>query len=173
MRWLGHHAVALLNGGFPAWIDAGFPINSDTPSSVRGSFVGKANESAYLSQTQLKSFHIGNDIQLIDARAAERYAGKIEPIDPVAGHIPNALNRPLTDNLEGGFFKPAAQLRNEWLSVIGEVTPADVVHMCGSGVTACHNQLAMEYAGLSGSRVYPGSWSEWIRNPKKPVAVDD
>lgn len=173
LRWLGHQSVAVLNGGLPAWVDAGFPIETDIPCGVKGDFVGSANQDACLSQTQLKAFQIGKDIQLIDARAAERFAGKVEPIDPVAGHIPNALNRPLMDNLDGGFFKPAEQLRDEWLSVIDDVAPTDVVHMCGSGVTACHNLLAMEHAGLSGSRVYPGSWSEWIRDPQNPVTVGD
>jgi thiosulfate/3-mercaptopyruvate sulfurtransferase len=120
-------------------------------------------------------FVLGNiearDALLVDARAPARHRGEAEPIDPVAGHIPGSANRPLTDNLGAdGRFKSADVLRAEFESVLAGVGPERVVHYCGSGVSACHNLLAMELAGLSGSRLYPGSWSEWIADPERPVA---
>jgi thiosulfate/3-mercaptopyruvate sulfurtransferase len=109
--------------------------------------------------------------QLLDARAPERYRGEVEPLDPVAGHIPGALNRFFKDNLAGdGRFRPAAELRAAFSGLLGMAPPADAVHSCGSGVTACHNLLAMEHAGLVGSALYGGSWSEWSSDPTRPVA---
>jgi thiosulfate/3-mercaptopyruvate sulfurtransferase len=110
---------------------------------------------------------------LLDARAAERFEGRVEPIDPVAGHVPGAINRFWQTNLAApnGSFKPAEQLRTEFEQLLGSRAPEQVLQMCGSGVTAAHNVLAMEHAGLSGSRLYAGSWSEWIRDPKRPVAT--
>ena len=111
------------------------------------------------------------DFVVVDARAANRYRGEVEPMDPVAGHIPGALNRPNTQNLEAdGRFKPPAQLRAEFEAVLGGRAPQEVVHQCGSGITASHNLLAMEIAGLAGSRLYLGSWSEWCADPARPVA---
>jgi thiosulfate/3-mercaptopyruvate sulfurtransferase len=108
---------------------------------------------------------------VIDARAAERYRGEIEPIDPIAGHIPGAVNRPYTENLTPqGTFQPAPKLRAECQALLDKSPPESVVHQCGSGVTACHNVLAMSVAGMPGSRLYPGSWSEWIADPEHPVA---
>ena len=111
-------------------------------------------------------------IQLLDARAPERFRGEVEPIDAVAGHVPGALNRPMQANLAAdGRFLAAEELRRQFDALLGDIAPGQVVHMCGSGVTACHNLLAMEYAGLNGSLLYPGSWSEWIRDPSRPVAM--
>jgi thiosulfate/3-mercaptopyruvate sulfurtransferase len=107
-------------------------------------------------------------MKLVDARSAERYRGEVEPIDPVAGHIPGSLNRFVRENLEGGAFKPPGRLREEFLALLGGSAPEAVVHSCGSGVAACHNLLAMEIAGLPGSTLYPGSWSEWIADPARP-----
>ncbi len=108
---------------------------------------------------------------LVDARAPDRYRGENETLDPVGGHIPGARNRFFRDNLDAdGCFKPAAMLRDEWLAVLNGAAPDQVVHQCGSGVTACHNLLAMEIAGLPGSRLYPGSWSEWCADPRRPIA---
>ena len=113
---------------------------------------------------------IQQDVVLLDARAAPRYRGEVEPIDPIAGHVPGARNRPFSDNLAAdGKFKPAAVLREEFSRLIAPNFPEDVVHMCGSGVTACHNLLAMEHAGLAGSRIYAPSWSGWIADPARPV----
>lgn len=110
-------------------------------------------------------------ILLVDARAAERFRGEVEPLDPVAGHVPGAVNAPLGDNLDGTHFLSREQLRQRWLRVLQGRGASEVVHMCGSGVTACHNLLAMEHAGLGGSRLYPGSWSQWIRDPQRPLAT--
>jgi thiosulfate/3-mercaptopyruvate sulfurtransferase len=112
-----------------------------------------------------------DEVFLLDARAAPRFRGEVEPIDPVAGHIPGAHNRPFSDNLQEGRFKPAPVLREEFLALLGAHAPRSVVHMCGSGVTACHNLLAMEHAGLSGSRIYAPSWSGWIAEPSRAVAT--
>ena len=110
--------------------------------------------------------------RVLDARAGERFRGEIEPLDARAGHIPGALNRFFKDNLDAtGRFKPAAALRSEFEAVIGAHRAEETVHQCGSGVTACHNLLAMEVAGLGGSRLYPGSWSEWSADPARPIAV--
>ena len=111
--------------------------------------------------------HLGKDL-LLDARAPQRFRGEAEPIDPVAGHIPGALNRNNSDNLAGGTFKQPQELRKEFLVVLGNRASGEVVNYCGSGVSACHNALAMEVAGLAGSRLYPGSWSEWIADPSRP-----
>jgi thiosulfate/3-mercaptopyruvate sulfurtransferase len=165
--------VVVYDGGFPAWQTAGFSIasvadsysstSSDTATeTARPDTDQVVDSSAVLSNIADKKF------TLVDARASARFKGEVEPIDPVAGHIPGALNRPLTDNLQQGLFKSARDLHREWQSVIDGIDPENIVHMCGSGVTACHNQLAMEIAGLHGSRIYPGSWSEWIRDPQRP-----
>ncbi|MDF2181578.1 sulfurtransferase [Neptuniibacter sp. CAU 1671] len=172
LRWLGHDAVAVLDGGLDAWESIGgelsrvMPVTDASEQPPLQSKPGMA-----LTVSELISELEGQQCALIDARAAERFRGEVEPIDPVAGHIPGALNRPLTDNLTQGRFKSATQLREEWLALLGDIQPEQVVHMCGSGVTACHNLLSMEYAGLSGSRLYPGSWSEWIRDSERPVAL--
>ena len=107
---------------------------------------------------------------VLDARAADRFRGDNEPLDRVGGHMPGALNRPFASNLEKGRFKPAEQLRDEFAAALGGRAAPEIIHSCGSGVTACHNLLAMEHAGLSGSRLYPGSWSEWSADPSRPVA---
>ena len=107
----------------------------------------------------------------MDARAPERFSGSVEPIDSVAGHVPGAVNHPFSSNLmQDGRFLPPAELRRRWLALLGDASPRDMISMCGSGVTACHNLLAMELAGLQGARLYAGSWSEWIRDPQRPVA---
>jgi thiosulfate/3-mercaptopyruvate sulfurtransferase len=111
---------------------------------------------------------------LLDARADERFRGEVEPLDKVAGHIPGAINMPYEDNLDfSGDFMSDEALREHYLAVIGNTAPADIVHMCGSGVTACHNILAMEHAGLPGAKLYAGSWSEWITDPNRPVATGE
>jgi len=110
-------------------------------------------------------------IDLLDARDTERFEGRVEPLDTVAGHVPGARNHPYARNLAGGQFRPASELRKVFTQTLAGHDPDRAVHMCGSGVTACHNLLAMELAGLEGSRLYPGSWSEWIRDPARPVAT--
>ncbi len=169
LKWLGHDEVAVLDGGFPAW-SSQYPVDNEIPEAEAARFETQLRSSMNLSVDELQSALNDADILLVDARAAERFRGEVEPIDPVAGHVPGAANRPLTDNLDNGCFKSSEQLKSEWLELLQGQPCNNMVHMCGSGVTACHNLLAMEIAGLKGSRVYSGSWSEWIRDPARPVA---
>lgn len=166
----GATRVAVLDGGLKAWLDAGYPL-SDAPSSRAATAVSvefDARRIVYTEELQ-KS---GAASLLLDARAAPRYRGENETIDPVAGHVPGAANRPFATNLQAdGCFKSAADLRVEFERLLAGASPANVVHMCGSGVTACHNLLAMEHAGLHGSRVYAPSWSGWIADSSRPVAT--
>lgn len=172
LKWLGHEGVAVLDGGFQAWQAAGGAATSELPKAspaapypLRASLVRTVDAGAL--QQALHS----PVLRLIDARAPERYRGDVEPIDPVAGHIPGALNRPFKDNLDAsGRFKPATELRADFEALLGGRDASAVVHQCGSGVTAIHNLLAMEVAGLGGSSLYPGSWSEWCADPARPVA---
>jgi thiosulfate/3-mercaptopyruvate sulfurtransferase len=170
LRWLGHDAVAVLDGGFAAWQRGGLPLATDVPAPRRARFairrVGPTIDTA-----QVAAALPTGALTLIDARGAERYRGEVEPLDPVAGHIPGARSRPFTTNLDAdGTFRPAAALREEFAALVAGRPLDHVVHQCGSGVTACHNLLAMEIAGLSGTRLYPGSWSEWCADPARPVA---
>lgn len=171
LRWLGHDAVAVLNGGYPHWVEGGFEVTQTVSQTECGDFTVSLRDEMNLSVDEVLKSLDDQSITLVDARGAERYRGEQEPIDPVAGHIPGALNRPLTDNLENGLFKPAEQLLAEWRQLLGDTEPQHVVHYCGSGVTACHNQLAMAVAGVSGTRIYAGSWSEWIREPARPIVT--
>ncbi|WP_286239652.1 sulfurtransferase [Neptuniibacter halophilus] len=170
LRELGF-SVALLDGGLQAWQAAAGEVCQPVQRSAEAVSSMPVVAWPALSTDQVVRALEQKAVTLVDARAEARFRGEQEPIDPVAGHVPGALNRPLTDNLHDGQFKPAAQLRSEWLALLAGADPSGVVHMCGSGVTACHNLLAMEIAGLSGSRLYAGSWSEWIRHPARPVAT--
>lgn len=172
LRWLGHEAVAVLDGGLTAWIAAGGALEQTQAHKPKhlGNFQAQIQADYFLTTAALSQPH---PYQLIDARSAERFRGELEPIDPIAGHIPGALNRPLTDNLSNGQFKSPETLKQEWETKLAGKSARELVHMCGSGVSACHNLLAMEIAGLSGSRLYVGSWSEWIRDPKRPIATRD
>lgn len=168
LRWLGHEAVAVLDGGLPAWVANGFPLSRDMPAVVPKRFEARPQPRHVDADTLLATL---DQQHIVDARAPDRYRGENETLDPVGGHIPGARNRFFRANLDAdGRFKPAAQLRDEWQTLLADTPPADVVHQCGSGVTACHNALAMEIAGLAGSRLYPGSWSEWCADPARPVA---
>ena len=172
LRSVGHTRVAVLDGGFAAWQEAGLPVTREPaqPRTAR-SFVARPGGRAPLTAAEVQQGLVSRAIQLIDARGADRFAGENETIDPVAGHVPGALNRPFARNLDArGRFLPPAELRAQWNAVLGGNRAEDVVTMCGSGVTACHNLLALEVAGLTGARLYPGSWSEWIRDPARPVA---
>ena len=170
LRWAGHRAVSVLDGGLAAWKAAGGAVDS-------GSVAPLAVPSPYpLAESLVPSVDADalhkalGRVTLVDARAGERYRGEVEPLDKRAGHIPGARSRFFKDNLDAqGRFKPADQLRATFAAFGAE--PAQVVHQCGSGVTACHNLLAMEVAGLKGSSLYPGSWSEWSSDPARPVAV--
>ena len=173
LRWLGHERVALLDGGYPLWVREGRPLTKEVPAPRPGSFVPRPRLGATVDAAFVERFRDSASLRLLDARAPERYSGKQEPVDPVAGHIPGAVNRFWKGNLAAdGRFKPAAGLRREFEAVLAGTDPAQAVHMCGSGVTACHNIFAMELAGLPGGRLYPGSWSEWCVDPSRPVARD-
>ncbi len=176
LRWLGHTQVAVLDGGLAAWERAGLPLSrAIEPRAPR----------RYTFRTEPRLLATGSEVAdavrsgalrrgeqlLVDARSAERFAGENETIDPVAGHIPGARNRPFASNLDSqGRFLDAGRLRDSWQKILHGRSAQQLIAMCGSGVTACHNLLALEVAGLSGARLYAGSWSEWITDPAHPVA---
>ena len=170
LRWLGHAEVAVLDGGMAAWTAAGGALTSDVaPLESMPAYPERAPLVAMLGAEQLAA-RLGR-VRLLDARAGERFRGETETLDAAAGHIPGALNRFFKDNLGAdGRYKPAAQLHADFTRLLGRVPVAETVHSCGSGVTACHNLLAMAHAGLDGALLYPGSWSEWSSDPARPVA---
>ncbi len=171
MRWLGHENVAVLDGGLPAWIDAGLPRSQQTPLTRAGDFVVTDSRMTVADVEVVRDNLPSASRLLVDARAPERYRGDVEPLDPVGGHIPGAANRFFQLNLQAdGRFKPAQVLRDEFALLLGQRAAQDLIHHCGSGVSACHNLLAMEQAGLHGAALYPGSWSEWCADPARPVA---
>lgn len=164
-------SCAVLDGGYAAWQEASFPIESGEAKPRAATSVALNYD---VSKVVVDHSHLLDKTsqRLLDARATPRFRGEVEPLDRVAGHIPGALNRPFPENLgSNGRFKSPQQLREEFTAALGDTAPGDVVHMCGSGVTACHNLLAMEYAGLTGSRLYAPSWSGWISDPTRPVAT--
>lgn len=170
LRWLGHARIAVLDGGLQAWQAANQPLTPELPSLPTANFVVRLND-AMVDADYVRAFLQTSRMHLVDARSPDRFRGENETIDPVGGHIPGAVNRFFRDNLQAdGRFKPAAELRAEWLAVLAGAAPEAVVHQCGSGVSACHNMLAMEIAGLPGSRLYAGSWSEWCADRRRPVA---
>ncbi len=176
LRWAGHRPVAVLNGGLAAWQHAGLPTATHPTVRAARRFAISPASAALVSTAQIGEMLAHGElasgqIALLDARGADRFAGENETLDPVAGHIPGARNHPFAGNVDAqGRFLEADALRNRWLKTLGRTTPQNSVSMCGSGVTACHNLLAMEVAGLPGARLYAGSWSEWIRDPGRPVA---
>jgi thiosulfate/3-mercaptopyruvate sulfurtransferase len=172
LKWLGHTNVAVLDGGFQAWQAADGSVASGTePARVAATFnIADPLVTLLGVDTVLRNLS-GSHQHIVDARGAPRFRGEVEPIDPVAGHIPGALNRMFSTNLDAqGFFKPPATLRAEFEALLGQRSPQDVVHHCGSGVSAVPNILAMEIAGLNGSALFAGSWSEWCSDPSRPVA---
>jgi thiosulfate/3-mercaptopyruvate sulfurtransferase len=167
LRWLGHAEVAVLDGGWDAW---GGPTDANTPVAQPTDWQPGEPLVRWIEAPELLS-QLGR-VRLIDARAGERFRGEVEPLDKQAGHIPGASNRLFKDNLGAdGRFKPAAQLRAEFEPLLAPFAAGEVVHQCGSGVTACHNLLAMAHAGLGDARLYPGSWSEWSADPARPIAI--
>lgn len=168
LRLAGIRTAAVLNGGFQAWQRAGLPLETGETTRESSEVALHYDNEQYI--VDHRALAERSDELLIDARAAPRYRGEVEPIDRVGGHVPGALNRPYSDNLDAqGQYKSPEQLRRDFATLIGATSPAQVVHMCGSGVTACHNLLAMEYAGLAGSRLYAPSWSGWVSDPGRPV----
>jgi thiosulfate/3-mercaptopyruvate sulfurtransferase len=179
LHWIGHRSVRVLDGGWQAWVHAGLPVESGsvTPHACAYAADGFPSDLTVDMDFVLRNL-TSREAVLIDARAAGRYAGEGETMDPVGGHIPGALNRPFTNNLDArGCFKPAPALQSEWRDLLGPHrlgSPSageGLVMQCGSGVTACHNLLSLELAGFSGARLYPGSWSEWCSDRSRPVAT--
>jgi thiosulfate/3-mercaptopyruvate sulfurtransferase len=172
LRWLGHEQVAVLDGGWPAWLDAGFPVRGDLETRAVRRFM-PAVRPELLAEVGLVA-RVRQDPAwcVLDARAAERFRGENETIDRVAGRVPGAVSAPYADNLApDGRFKPAAELRERYAGLLGDVSAAHAVCYCGSGVTAAHDLLALAHAGLGEGRLYAGSWSEWITDPSRPVAT--
>ena len=178
LRWLGHRQVAVLDGGLAAWQAGRLPMEQGPASAAgepRAHFEGRPNGGMVAGTAEVEHAVNSGELArgrwvLVDARPADRFAGRNETLDPVAGHVPGACNLPFTDNLSEGRFLAPERLRERFTRALRGQPPEALVCMCGSGVTACHNLLALEAAGLSGARLYAGSWSEWIRDPRRPVA---
>ena len=171
-RWIGHARVALLDGGFQAGLDAGIAVDTDTPFYAATRLEAGSTLVATADADKADAIRADPDWLLVDARAPDRFEGRNETIDPVAGHIPGAVNRFWQANLQAdGRFKTAEQLRREFEALLAGRPATRLVAQCGSGVTACHHLVAMERAGLGGASLFAGSWSEWISDPTRPVAV--
>jgi thiosulfate/3-mercaptopyruvate sulfurtransferase len=169
LRLLGHKKVAVLDGGFARWLELGLPVNDHVCTAKPSIYHAEFDVSQMVVSETLKN-NIGSQrFALIDARAAERYRGEVEPIDKKAGHIPGAINRPYALNMENGRFRDPEVLRQEFLQLLDNKKASETILYCGSGVTACHNLLAMEVAGLSGARIYPPSWSGWISDADNSI----
>jgi thiosulfate/3-mercaptopyruvate sulfurtransferase len=169
-RWIGLTKVLLLDGGLPKWKVERRALSTDVPSPVPAQLRSQADPLMLWSAADVLAHLNDANISLIDARAAPRYRGETEPLDPVAGHIPNALNRAFTANLNADLtFRAADELKRDFDTLTTNKSASNIVHYCGSGVTACANLFAMEYAGLSGSKLFAGSWSEWVADPTRPV----
>ena len=171
MRWLGHAAVAVLDGGLAGWRAAGQGVETLVPRPrLRGDCVVRPSLVPTMDYDAARAASEAAEHLIVDARAPDRFRGENETLDPVGGHIPGARNRFFRDNLEGNRFKAPDVLRAEFAALLGDLPPTAVIAQCGSGVTACHNLLAMEVAGLHGAALYPGSWSEWSAQPNAPIA---
>lgn len=174
LRWLGHDKVALLDGVWQKWLREKRPTDDRQGAPEKGNFRERLNNELLINTEELLQTYQRPDTLIIDARAEIRFTGEQEPLDPVAGHIPGAINLPFDENLDlGSELLPRDELRELYQGILGTHAPDKVVMMCGSGVTACHNIIAMEYAGLHGARLYLGSWSEWIRDAQRPVATGE
>ena len=174
LQWLGHEAVALLDGGWGGWKEKGFPVTSEIVEPSPRTFVPRMQEGWTMDAHQVDAVRKDPRFRVVDSRSYDRYLGLQEPIDPVAGHIPGAICMDFMENLdEQGFFKSADELRRRFEQAIQGVPADHVVFYCGSGVTSCHNVFAMRLAGLGMPRIYPGSWSEWITDPRRPVATGE
>ncbi len=174
LRWLGHDRVAVLDGGFAKWKTEGREITSDVETRPRQTFVAAPRADMSVDAAAVASLMQNKEWRLVDARAAERYRGDVEPLDKVAGHIPGAVNHFFQTNLDAsGIFRSAEDLRAHLRASLGGASVDHVVCYCGSGVTACHNLLALEHVGLTGAKLYPGSWSEWCSDPTRPIESGD
>ncbi len=174
LRWLGHEDVAVLDGGMRRWDQLGLPLDDSTAVRPRGDFVVRPALQCAVDWGAVRAAMNDPTVRILDVRAPERYRGELEPIDPVAGHVPGARNHPYTSSLDAaGRFQPAAALRAGLEGSLDGVPSGRAIVMCGSGVTACHTLLALEHAGLCGARLYAGSWSEWCRDPSRPVRTGE
>jgi thiosulfate/3-mercaptopyruvate sulfurtransferase len=171
-RWIGIRSVAVLDGGMGAWRKAGLPLENTVRSFQPGELSASPDPNMWVKTAEVDDLRLRPGNLLIDARSAERFAGRNETLDPVAGHVPGARSLPFAANLAAdGRFRPTTELRRRFATLLGSLPPAALISMCGSGVTACHSLLALEHAGFSGARLYAGSWSEWIRDSRRPVAT--
>ena len=172
LGWLGHYAVAVLDGGWQAWLDSGGPTRGGPETRSSSSFIPRIKHTHLIETDEILKRLADPGLLLVDSRAGERYRGEIEPIDPVAGHIPGAILSPHEDVLDpDGYFLPKDQLQNHFKHLLGATSARNTVFYCGSGVTAVQNILAVAHAGLGNARLYAGSWSEWITDPVRPVAT--
>ena len=172
LRFVGHRAVAVLDGGLAKWTAEGRPTRGGIERRKQADFTGERNRDMMVDAATVAQVTNRRDWRLLDARAPERYRGEVEPIDKKAGHIPTAVNHPFQTNLTaGGTFRSPSELRGQFEASLGSVPPPQIIAYCGSGVTACHNLLAMEHAGLHGAKLYPGSWSEWSADASNPTAT--
>jgi thiosulfate/3-mercaptopyruvate sulfurtransferase len=172
LRWLGHKNVALLDGGLPKWTKEKRALTTQASMRRPAKFVAQLHRQILASVVEVDQARQERCRLLIDARTEQRFSGEREPLDKVAGHIPGAVNWVFEENLDfDGTYLPAEELRAAYLNLLNGVKPELVIHACGSGVTACHNMLAMEIAGLNSGKLYAGSWSEWITDPERPIAT--
>ncbi len=172
LNWLGHSNVALLNGGWKSWCAAALPSRGGPEHRRPRRFEPREAPNAFVKADQVQEYKDRTDYVLLDARSAQRFRGEIEPIDPVAGHIPGAVSAPCEDNVSpDGTFLPPEVLRKRFENLMKSVPPENVICYCGSGVTAAHNLIAIAYSGLGMGRLYAGSWSDWITDPNRPVAT--
>jgi len=174
LRWLGHDNIALLNGNWQMWVRHKLAVTTELPKKIPALFTPYVRSELVVDTEEVDFARRERCSVLIDARPEQRFAGEREPLDKVAGHIPGSINWVYEENLDfDGTYLPAEELRESYLKLMHSLKPQQVIHTCGSGVTACHNMLAMEIAGLHGSKLYAGSWSEWITDPARPVATGE
>lgn len=170
LRWIGHEAVAVLDGGMQAWVDAGQTLTGDLPIIEPAQFQAQVNDALHVGADVMKDTLGQQQMTVVDARGADKFAGINETTDPKGGHIPGSQNRPYTQNVtQDGLFKSPEMLGREWALILDGRPPSQMIASCGSGVSACHNLISLEIAGLSGARLYPGSWSQWCSDPENPI----
>ncbi|MBL4824032.1 MAG: sulfurtransferase [SAR324 cluster bacterium] len=171
LRWLGHDAVAVMDGGWPRWVKEGRPVSADLIIPKAVEFKANQREHWLVTAEDVRNYFDNPEVRVLDARSRDRYRGENETLDPVAGHIPGAVSAPFVENLDpDGNLKSKSELRKMYLELLDGSPAEKAISYCGSGITACHNILAMYYAGLGNSRLYSGSWSDWITNPERLVA---
>ena len=174
LKWLGHDKVAVLDGALGGWMSSGGTLTTKNTVFERSTFIANQTDGMYVHLNDVEDAQYKMNKLIIDARSKERYLGISDPVDPVAGHIPGAISHPLGKNLDkNGHFKSIEELKHNFNKLIGETSSSDIISMCGSGITACHNILSLEIAGIMGVKLYVGSWSEWITDENRPIATID